>query len=301
MKLFALAVLALAVHASCASDSPPAADEAVYTISVPEFTLQPGEEKFYCYYTTLPVTADTGVKAYTSDMTPGSHHMILFFLPAATQPDGTLAECASFGGGGGGLATIPIFAYASQAPHAEQQMPDGVGVALAAQQPVLVNMHYFNITDQPIVAKVAIDVHTYKPETTYTPAHAYVTFNTQIAIPPQKAAAAEGTCDVPANANFILMSTHSHRYTTSARVLDGSNLVLETKDYEHAAVASWTSAPFQQFASGKLTYHCDYYNPTSTTITVGESALTSEMCMAAGYFFPATSDQYCLNSTVLSL
>jgi hypothetical protein len=32
------------------------------------------------------------------------------------------------------------------------------------------------------------------------------------------------------------------------------------------------------------------------TITVGESAELNEMCMAVGYYFPATSQTFCLNS-----
>src|SRR5262249_50860994 len=148
------------VAAACGSDTPPSPPEKdVYSIAVPEFTLQPGEEKFYCYYTTLPVAADTGVKSYASTMTPGSHHMILFFMPKQPQPDGTLVECQSLGGGSS-LASIPVFAYATQEPEGNEPMPDGVGVALAANQPVMVNMHYFNITDHPITASVHIDVDT---------------------------------------------------------------------------------------------------------------------------------------------
>src|SRR5678815_29155 len=93
---------------------------------------------------------------------------------------------------------------------------------------------YYNTTDQPITASVHIDVHTYKPEVTYTPAHAFVTFNNQINVAPGASGSVEGTCDVPPDAQFITMTTHSHQFTTSARVLDGASLVLETTDWEHA-------------------------------------------------------------------
>ena len=292
-------LLAIAVLAACGADSPPPPGDAVYSIAVPDFTLQPGDEKFYCYFTTLPVAANTGVSSYASTMTPGSHHMIMFFMPEQVQPDGTLVECSSFGGGG--LASIPIFAYATQEPDANEPMPDGVGVALAANQPVMVNMHYFNVTEQPITASVHIDVHTYAPEVTFTPAHAFVTYASKISIPPNSAGSAGGTCTTPPDANFIFMSTHSHRYTTRAQILDGSDVVVDTTDWAHATIEKWLEAPYRQFASGALTYHCDYYNATSAPVTVGESALTNEMCMAAGYFFPADHDVYCLDNAVVSL
>jgi len=295
----AVAVLVAACGSDAPSPPPPPPGEEVYTIAVPEFTLEPGEEKFYCYFTTLPVAANTGVKGYASTMTPGSHHMILYFMQKQSQPDGTLAECSTFGGGS--VGSIPVFAYATQEPESNEPLPDGVGVALTANQPVMVNMHYFNITDQPITASVKIDVHTYAPEVTFTPAHAFVTFATDINIPPNAAGAAGGTCPTPAGANFIFLSTHSHRYTTEAQVRDGSDVVVDTTDWAHAKIEKWLAPPYRQFASGSLTYHSDYYNSTSAPVTVGESALTNEMCMAAGYFFPADHDVYCLDSSIINL
>lgn len=298
MLLSIAAILPLTACSAAIEPSDDVPGEDAFRIEVPAFTLQPGEETLYCYYTTLPVAADTGVKGYSSTMTEGSHHMILFFMPEVTQPDGTLSQCDMFGGAT--VTSVPVFAYASQAPVNRQDMPEGVGVPLKASQPVMIQMHYFNITDAPIVASVTIDIRTYAPELTYTPARAFVTFNTQISIPPKSPASFEGTCDVPAGANFIVMSTHSHQYTATARVLDDSELVVETTDWVHATVAQW-SEPFRQFASNKLTYRCDYYNPTDTTIAVGESALHDEMCMAVGYFFPSDRDVFCLDSKILNL
>jgi hypothetical protein len=31
-------------------------------------------------------------------------------------------------------------------------------------------------------------------------------------------------------------------------------------------------------------------------VTEGQSAATDEMCMAVGYFFPATAPKFCINS-----
>ncbi len=42
-------------------------------------------------------------------------------------------------------------------------------------------------------------------------------------------------------------------------------------------------------------------NPTSAAVKTGESAVTDEMCMAVGYFFPAERAVACLDSTVINL
>ena len=57
--------------------------------------------------------------------------------------------------------------------------------------------------------------------------------------------------------------------------------------------------PFYQFASGRVTYACTYDNKGSNanrTVTSGSSAETDEMCMATGYYFPATKSLFCLDS-----
>src|SRR5262245_51011835 len=45
----------------------------------PDITLAPGEETTKCWYFQTPNTVDLAVKKWESQMTPGSHHMIVFF------------------------------------------------------------------------------------------------------------------------------------------------------------------------------------------------------------------------------
>jgi hypothetical protein len=177
-------------------------------------------------------------------------------------------------------------------------LPEDIAIPLIAQQPVLVNMHYINQTEAPITADVHVDLTAFPATTHYHEAHAYVTFNDQIDIAPGATGSVSGTCDVDPDVKFVALTTHSHRYTTSAEVLDGTAQVLETLDWEHATVNRYAD-PYLQFASGKLTYRCSYHNTTDQPLTTGESALTNEMCMAVGLFFPASRDHYCLNSFTL--
>jgi hypothetical protein len=39
-----------------------------------------------------------------------------------------------------------------------------------------------------------------------------------------------------------------------------------------------------------------FNSSTTRTITTGDSAQTDEMCMASGYFFPATKPVFCYNT-----
>jgi hypothetical protein len=297
MRTATLSLFLLLAVTACGDES---VTGETFTIDTPSFTLQPGEEKFYCYYTTLPTTEATGIYRMASSMPAGSHHMIVFKTRTAQQPDGTFAECEDFGMGAGGLTDVPTWLYASQEPERQFEMPDDVGISIAAGQPVIVNMHYINLGDQPLTANVHVELDAYKPGFTFTRAHAYITFNTQIDVPAGATGSAGGTCDVPADAKFVFMSTHSHKYTTRAQIHDGDRMVLETTDWAHATVAEW-EAPYYSFSSGKLTYRCDYNNTTNQPLRTGESAIANEMCMATGVIFPAQGDTFCLNSFTINL
>src|SRR5207245_7939354 len=134
----------------------------------------------------------------------------------------------------------------------------------------------------------------------YQKAGAYVTYNTQIRIPAGGTQTVSGDCNVPAGAQFFVMSTHSHKHTVDAIAAKSQNgqvseQLVKTTDWEHAAVARWGASPFLTFAPGeKLHYECSYNNDTASTIVVGNSAKTNEMCMAVGYYFPTDTGTFCL-------
>ena len=72
------------------------------------------------------------------------------------------------------------------------------------------------------------------------------------------------------------------------------------------------TSPFYTFTTPNLTWTCNYANdapppycsdggsPAScsnanTTVMSGQSAVTDEMCMATGYFFPSTGPKFEVN------
>jgi hypothetical protein len=171
---------------------------------------------------------------------------------------------------------------------------------LAAHQPVYFDMHYINASPSPMTVQVKLDFD--YAQGTFQSAGAFVTYNTQISIPAGGTQTVSGDCTVPDGASFFVLSTHSHKRTLeaiAAKTLNGTvgAPIVDTTDWEHAAVSRFSSDPFLTFAAGeKLHYQCSYKNDTTDTITVGESAAKNEMCMAVGYYFPSTSTAFCLNS-----
>jgi hypothetical protein len=280
------------------SDELPAPAQGFQVIT-PTIDLQPGAEVTYCYYTRLPNTAMVGVKQWESKMTPGSHHMILYLTSSELQPAGTLTTT----GCGGGLG---VWTYSAQETNVTFAMPSGVGMVLPAGQPAFIQMHYLNATDKVVPVHVTLNATTYAANETYTPAAAFVTYNSNINIPAGAPSnpglgSASGTCAVPSTAKFFTLSTHAHKQAVRTQILDGAKMIFSSADWEHPGAAVYPADPFYSFSSGSLTYRCDYANPTGRVVQDGNSAVTDEMCMAVGYFVPATRPIFCLNSAVIPL
>ncbi len=283
--------------------APPPAGEG-FQLRSPDIVIPKGEEHTYCWYTTVPLTADTGVKKWESQMTPGSHHLIVFMTSTALKPDGTLVDGCGITGGSGGLGNFPVWSYSAQTPTQSAPMPDGVGMEISANQHLYVQLHYLNTTDHDLTVHSTINGWTFKPTDTFMKAAAFVTFNTQIAIPPADPAMTvypfKATCsNTPVGVNFFAMSTHSHRRSHETKVFDGATQILDSTDWEHPTIKSYlTDTPTWDFYkfNGQLSYECDYINDLNQEVRTGDSAATDEMCMAVGYFYPADGGPvFCIN------
>jgi hypothetical protein len=258
-------------------------------IATPEFVLRPGDEVFRCYHVEVPADAEVNVAKFVSKMATGSHHFILYQAATAAQPNGTLQTrgCA------GGLSSQWV--YASGSPDSHLTMPQGVAMPFKARQPLQFDMHYINTTTSDLRAKVVLNLE--YAQGTFQKAASLISFNRSINIPPNGTQTVSGTCTPPPGAKFFVMSTHTHKYATLAEIRRGSatgEQLVHTTDWEHPDVALYDAPNFLTFgANERLYYSCTYNNPTTNTITVGESAERNEMCMAVSYYFPAASGGSC--------
>lgn len=264
-----------------------------------DIVIDPGQEITYCYYFRTPNTEPMAIHKWKSDMTPGSHHMIMFTTSTDVMPPGTVSSTnCGFGGGGG--TNVPSWTYAAQNATSEITLPadDGAGNPVAQliqpNTPAFFQMHYLNATDAPLTAHVTVNAEALEANATFTQTAAYISYNADISIPPNtNGVKVTQTCSTPANSKFWLMSTHSHKQAKLTEVKSGADVAFMSDDWEHPDASTWMAAPFYSFAGNQLTYECTYDNPTNRTITDGDSAETDEMCMATGYYFPATKPVIC--------
>ena len=251
----------------------------VITIQTQPFTVQPGGEVFMCQDFANPFGAvDTEVAEMDSTMTPGSHHMILFFQDNAT--DTNVASCAA-------LQFQPML-FGSQVPQTSMVYPTGVAALVKGTQGFHMQMHYLNATQSPITAQVTINFTKATPGTVTQ--HAGVFFlNNASGIHVNAGATQDVTASYSfkKDVNVIFATEHTHKFTTNFTASIGSDMVYSS--------TAWDNPPNQQYMpalqvpSGTMvSWTCTIHNSnTSGILTFGESALTNDMCIFDGQYYPA--------------
>lgn len=307
MRVVVLSIVLISCGAPAPTDSTGsahAAEAGSLTLTTPSFTLAPGGEALKCYFTSLPSNQAVSITRIDSAMGKGGHHALLFLSSIPNQPDGTLRDCDIQLGGGVTPNAVPIPFLLTQHESDSFVMPSGVAMDLEARQPLMIEMHYLNTTTAPIDASVTITATL--TDEKLERAGLFASYNKKIAVPPHGTQTVDGHCVPPAGARFFRMTTHAHRLMTSAGVDRWKNgqvgeELVHSEDWENPTVRDF-AAPYLTFAPGEeLYYTCSYRNPGDAVVYEGQSVVTSEMCMAVGYYFPSAGAAVCYDSKTLPL
>ncbi|HEY0477356.1 MAG TPA: hypothetical protein VGD37_07515 [Kofleriaceae bacterium] len=283
-----------------------------FRLVTPGVDLAPGDDLTYCYYFRTSNTSDLSVRRWISHMTAGSEFMIVYLTATDMQPLGSQSttDC--------GMANIvgPVWTYAATSADADVVLPadDGegnpVGQPIRANQAGFIQMHYANSTSSVIHAHVELDAYAHAAGVDATPAGTFVAINRRISLASGSAAnpttdTVGGTCDVLPDsgkaARFYELTTHTYKQGVHTLVRDGATTLFDSRSWRTPGATTWKAPDFHSFASGQLTYQCEYSNPNNHSITNGNNAATDEICMAIGYYVPAASGtgHFCLNSATL--
>jgi len=260
-----------------------------FQISTGPIDVGAGVEKTVCMVKDLGNTEDLVVTGFTASLAPGSHHLILY---KTTEPESlTPATCAPFVGLDTGQA-LPI--VLANKPEVTWSFPNGVGLEVHAHQMVRIEAHYINAgaTDLQGQGTVSFRGTPRGAAPPFQPAEFAFWGMTNFTIPPGSNATAGPTFQPGiAGTHLISIVTHQHELGTGVRAWasaapgDMSTPVVNDTDW---ANPSWRALdPAVDFdGTNGLTYQCDWYNPTSSSVTFGETA-HDEMCFVGGFYYPA--------------
>lgn len=249
-----------------------------YTITLDPFVVAPGEERYACQDFANPFGGDAAaIRQFTSQLTPGSHHLLLFYKAGAA--DGPLADCS-----GTEFAPGP---YGSQRPDDSITYPDGVAAVVAPGDGFRVQVHYLNATESPLPVAVTLQLHRIDDAAVHDRAAVLFFSNGAIDVPPgATGAVVQKSCTLPFAVNLLQATGHMHQHGRAFTATSGGVTLFSSTAYSDVAPALF-DPPLPLAAGSVITFACTYDNDGATPLRFGDSARTDEMCIFSAQFFPA--------------
>ncbi len=303
MLLGGVLLLALSGSAGCGGDSTgPGAS--TFKIKSPAISIDAGADTTLCIFVHTPNAAQAAIKSLQVTLPAGVVSAALLFTATDAQPVGTVsaANCGPLDAGGQ-VATL-VFESRGSMTRLDFPSNDGNGAPVAAivpaAQPAYLRIRYLNAGGSPITPQVTFTAATYPAGTSVVRADPFVTYNSNISIPPNSIGTATDTCDTPAGSHFFQLTLFTNSRGTAFSVADGNSTLFSGNDWNDPGNSVALTSPFLDFTTAKMSYTCTYLNTGNSVVQSGSSSKSDETCIAAGWYFPSIAPQFCFDGVVTS-
>jgi hypothetical protein len=262
-----------------------------------KFVVPPGGEREVCEFRVMPNRKPFDVQAFELNMTPGSHHFVLWeYLGVNHDPSAFPKElvdspgCIGVGPRDSFVANANLFGM--QTARGRVRFPSDVAVRLQPRAYVLLNFHIRNPSlTEPLTAEAVFNLRPARKGTVRHRAQTLTVGNSaDIRIPPLGTQTITSDWHAPADMNVVQLSTHQHKRGTHVdiRLIDdaGNDLgpLFEAGDWEHPG-ERWFDPAFRLAKGQGIRFTCGWTNPDDRMVTFGVTT-NDEMCFATGYFYP---------------
>lgn len=227
------------------------------------------------------------VNAFESQMTAGSHHLIVSAIDVGSEDEGDYEvgdrfECFGMSGFAGTTNLT-----GSQAPYYGYAFPEGVGKIVRGGQLIIVNYHYFNTSAAPIQAEMAINFHTTDAAKVQHVAQQFTMANVSFEVAPMSTATFSQECTLSQDVTVMSLTRHTHQWGTdfSAWFAGGENDGEEIFTSSHYEDVSFPLSEATKMEAGTgFGWECNFDNTEDHPLTFGETA-SDEMCILFGLFY----------------
>jgi hypothetical protein len=255
------------------------------------FAVPVGEREI-CQAVRLPITAPVDVDRIVVKMPKGStlasHHFAMFLADAGAPGlplDGPETNVGCVGAGGDLVS--PILGFVQRLGGDVIRFPKGVGVTLSPSQVLLLNSHYVNVGDGPVVLDVAVNFRKARKGRVKRRAKSFQLGLADIDVPPKGTATASAEWTVPFPMEVVWASSHSHKYTegVDVDVVVGGEVrpLVRTTSYAEPDFHYFEPPALRLVPGDSIRWSCRYANPKDTPVRFGVTA-DDEMCFAVGFF-----------------
>jgi Copper type II ascorbate-dependent monooxygenase, C-terminal domain len=247
------------------------------------WSLAAGETDTYkCVRFTVP--EDTYATSILAEAPTGTHHTVL----SIAGPNGTGGADGPFNCSVGTLGTVMLFA--SGVNTNQLDFPTDVGVKIPAGTQILLNLHLFNASDNPVSGESAIWI---KKPSAPPPMIAEMAFAGKFifSIPADNQDhSVTGGCTTSSDFTLFALWPHMHMTGKHAKfevTHAGTKTMYLDEPYSFTEQQYWPESPLIQIHSGDtIAATCTWNNNTGTALHFGESS-TDEMCFIGMYRYPA--------------
>lgn len=260
---------------------------------VAKYIINPGQEDNIF----VPETSGNTKQVYYFKrqyrMRPGSHHMII----TEGSTSNPFAGGKRLGGSQNESRDNP-----QGTPPPENQ---GIGMLMAANDPITLNLHHFNDSDHPRLKEAWVNFWYVDPSMVTQTANELYLFAAGTSVPPGGHTVFTGKKPITAKARILSMYGHRHastvRFTAYLTHAGTKKPIYQDFNWEEPGVYEFNSTTMNPpadpttkvggAASGdmpidvgdELDWECEVQNTSSMTITYGQNeALNSEMCILIG-------------------
>jgi hypothetical protein len=252
------------------------------------YTLQPGEEKYFCYTTNLPADRDIAITRMAPAYGPATHHIL---LSQAVVPEPTFSECPVL------IKQTWVPIYAGGKDSGPLELPANTGFTpLAPGQQLVMQLHLQNATDAPISGHTAMRIDYVEATPDLIRAGFAGMDNRKLDIPAHSDAAMnEMGCVMSAELGVFAMLGHMHKRGTHLDVSRGATAGQEMLYEEPWNFDAQPVIPvsIKLNPNDNLHLRCTYRNDGAAPVVYGESS-DNEMCVLIMYYAPATMARSCI-------
>lgn len=256
------------------------------TLVVGKWEIDGGTESYRCVRFTLP--RDLSVGAFRALSPAGTHHTLLTIVDDVKDPDG-FSECQANTNGtrevaGSGVGTNDF------------TMPEGVAVQLKQGQQLLLNLHLFNVGDQPIHGVSGTLVKLVDDQAVKHTAEGVLAGTVMLDIPAGQLTTQHGTCTLTGDQTLVAIAPHMHQLGVHLKAVAHSSamgdVTLIDRPYSFDEQVVLGLKHLVEMKKGDtIDVDCTYMNTTDRDVTFGQSSL-SEMCFAGFYRYPVLGGSY---------
>lgn len=275
-------------------DASPDAPGHTTTLQMPSVALAPGQETTQCIVVPLGNDTPQMLRRAHSVIASGSHHLIVYRVPATTPAQLTPTPCEPFADATAGISPVII----AESPDSEVVYPDNVGLPVEAHQMMKLEEHFINAGDTTLHSRGTVEFTLIDPDPGVVAANLLFWGPQGFEIKPHATGSADLAHPVPAGVKVFGLTTHEHHFGTLATIeLTTNASAAGTELYRNT---DWAHPPLKTFdppltfdGTQWLRLHCGWFNTSNDPVRFGLSGVTDEMCFFWAYYFPSQGFQVC--------